>query len=337
MINVGIIGLGFMGQTHLGCYQRLGDQARVVAIADIEPRRAAGDMSGAFSNVDSGDKSALDMSRVKGFTDYRKLLEMPDVELVDVCVPTPVHPQVAIDALRAGKHVLCEKPLARTSAAARDIVDAAKKSDKFFMPAMCIRFWPQYRWLYQAIQDGRYGRVLSAHFTRLASTPPGWFRDGALSGGAALDLHIHDTDFARYCFGEPVSVSSSGYNTITGEIDHVVTTFRFRETPVVVAEGGWAMHDGFPFRMRFVVRFEQATVEFDMDKKDSLQVFADGKATPIPCDSDTGWFHEIRYFLQCIAENQPPSVVTAEDAYRSVALIEAELRSLRAGQTHLLA
>ena len=96
---------------------------------------------------------------------YIELIARPEVDVVDICVPTPDHHEIALAALRAGKHVICEKPLARTAAIAGQIADLAEQSKSFFMTAMCMRFWPQWAWLKQAVVERRYGKVLSAHFT----------------------------------------------------------------------------------------------------------------------------------------------------------------------------
>src|SRR5438094_2871076 len=205
MIRVGIIGLGMMGRTHYEAYQEI-DGVQVVAVADEDPKRAKGDLAGTGGNVLAGGLTQLPMDRIKGTTDFRELLAMKDVDVVDVCVPTTQHADVAIECLRGGKHVLCEKPLARTSHDAEKIAGAAREAKGFFMPAMCMRFWPQWVWLKTAIDERRYGKLLAANFRRVAQMPGGWYRDGRISGGAALDLHIHDSDFVQFLFGMPRAV-----------------------------------------------------------------------------------------------------------------------------------
>lgn len=331
MIKVGIIGLGFMGQTHLRCYQKLAAMAEVVAISDIDPKRAAGDFSGSFSNLGDSGLAPLDMTRIQGTTDYRQLLAMREIDLIDICVPTTIHAGIAQAAARTGKHVLCEKPLARTSAEAAALLACVDKSAAYFMPAMCIRFWPEWRWLKEAIADGRYGKVRSVRLTRLATPPPGWYRDGKLSGGAALDLHIHDSDFIRYCFGEPEAVCSQGYFGPSGLIDHLVTQYRFKEVPLVVAEGGWAMAEGFGFRMSYTVNFERATADYDIGRDVPLVVHEKGVTIPIDCGRTDGWFEEIRYLLNCIDTTTRPAVVTVADAMKSIELVEREIESVAIG------
>ncbi len=333
MIRVGIIGLGMMGRTHYEAYQELSELAQVVAVSDVDPRRAAGDLTGTSGNVIAGAVNSLPMDRIKGSIDYNDLLANPNVDLVDICLPTTQHLEVATAALKSGKHVLCEKPLARTSAEGDKIAQAAKQAKGFFMPAMCMRFWPQWIWLKQAVDERRYGNVLSATFRRVASMPAGWYKDGRISGGAALDLHIHDTDFIQHLFGMPKAVSSRGYTKTSGEIDHLTTHYIYDNIPLVSAEGGWTFAQDYGFTMRYTVNFESATADYDLGRDKPLVLIQDGKSDAIDAGPGFGYTAEIRYFLDCIRNNQRPTVVTAEDGVRSLKLVEAEVQSVRAGET----
>ena len=198
-VNVGVVGLGFMGVTHLKAYQQLRG-ARLVAVCDPVRQPVNGQL-GAGGNIGDGAPVQLNMKQVKAYRNLEDLLADPHVDLVDICVPTQLHAPTALAALKAGRHVLCEKPLARTATIAREIVQAAGQAKGFFMPAMCMRFWPGWAWIKDLIAQKTYGQVLAARFRRV-SEPPGWGREnyfkGAQSGGALLDLHIHDTDFVQF-------------------------------------------------------------------------------------------------------------------------------------------
>ncbi len=336
MIRIGIIGLGFMGKTHYGIYEK-NPEAQVVAIADADPKRAGGDLSGGWGNVDTGSTAdQLPMDRIKGTTDWRELIAMPEVDVIDVCLPTPAHAEIVPAALATGKHVLCEKPLARAAAEARLIADAAAKAKGFFMPAMCMRFWPEWEWLKHAIAENHYGRVLSATFRRVGSYPVGWFKNGAMSGGALLDLHVHDTDFVLHLFGKPKAVFSRGYVGESGEVDHVLTQYLYGDesaaTPLVSAEGAWTMSPGFNFTMRYTVTFERATVDYDFSRPETLLLAAGGNSTPVPHAAHDGWTGEIGYFLECVKTGQRPERVTAEDGVAGLQIVEAERRSVHSGR-----
>jgi predicted dehydrogenase len=330
MIGVGIIGLGMMGRMHYAAWGGI-EGAAVVAVADADPKRASGDLSEGWSNI-AGGAEALDMDRIAGTTDYRELIAMDDVDVVDVCVPTPFHAEMAVAALRAGKHCVCEKPLARTLEQARRIVQAAEKAPGFLLPAMCIRFWPQWAWLRRAVERGTYGRVKDAFFRRVGSPPPGWFRDGEMSGGAILDLHLHDSDFVKHTFGMPRAVRSFGYVGLTGCIDHLVTHYLYDGGPMVTAEGSWAPADGFGFQMAYTVNFQKATAEYVMAREEPLVLYQNGRATPQTCEGADGYQNELSYMAECINARERPTLVTAADAAESLEIIDAERRSVETGR-----
>ena len=145
-VKVGIIGLGFMGTTHLDIYRASG-KAEVVAVADTDALKQRGDISSVAGNIGGRKSNSIDFTDMAVYDDGMKLIGDPEVELVDICLPVFLHKKFALAAIKAGKHVLCEKPLAMNSADAAEIVAAAKASDKCFMTGMCVRFWPEYRYV----------------------------------------------------------------------------------------------------------------------------------------------------------------------------------------------
>lgn len=331
-INVAVVGLGFMGATHIRAYRQISG-VRIAAICDAYRLPEDGDFSKISGNIGSAEPLKLDMSQTKATRNFDDVLADPEIDLIDLCVPTMAHAKLAVAALQAGKHVICEKPLARTSAQARDIVRAAATAKGYFMPAMCIRFWPEYVWLKQAMDQGRYGRVLAARFRRVAE-PPAWskdFMDGAKSGGALLDLHIHDVDFVQYCFGRPQAVYATGYSQLSGAIDHVVAQYKVDSGASVTAEGGWAMTPGFGFNMEYTVQFENATVDYTLARgADALRLFEKGQPprTIKPSGGD-GYIGELSYMIECIRKKTPPTIVTAQDGASAVEICEAEEESIK--------
>ncbi|MFN3166808.1 MAG: Gfo/Idh/MocA family protein [Phycisphaeraceae bacterium] len=329
-IRVGVIGLGFMGQTHLDAYARL-DGVEVVALADRDPERLEGKQQAA-GNIDGANEGGFDYSKAKKYTDAADLIADADVDAVDICLPTPAHVPFGLKAIEAGKHLLLEKPVARTYADAMKLVEAAEASDRVVMPAMCMRFWPGWVWLKQAIDAGTYGGVLSATFRRVASHPKGpFYADGEQNGGAALDLHIHDADFIQHLFGMPASVTSFGYSSPTSAVDHISTHYAVAGVPIVRAEGSWAMADGFSFRMSYTVNFEQATAVFDSAAHDALRLSHAGETKAVELESGMGYDHEIAYFVDCVKHNRKPRRVTMRDGAEAVRLIEAEVQSVKSG------
>jgi len=335
MINIGIVGLGFMAATHIRAYRQV-EGARIAALCNPSGRHLDGDFTNVTGNVGAIEPVKLDMSGVKATKDFADLLNDPEIHAIDICAPTKAHADLAIAALRAGKHVLCEKPLARTAKVAREITATAAKATGLFMPAMCLRFWPEWAWLKEAIASGRYGGVLAARFRRVAE-PPGWgkhtFFNGAESGGALFDLHVHDTDFVQFCFGKPKSVFSTGYTKFSGAIDHVVTQYDVESNAIVHAEASWAMTPGFGFSMSYTVNFERATADYDIARgKDALRLCEESQAAraiAMTGDPPDGYVGELRHFVGCIRRGRPPAVVTAADGLASIEICEAEEKSVR--------
>jgi predicted dehydrogenase len=339
MMNVGIIGLGFMAATHLRAYREV-EGVRVAALCNPSGRHLDGDFSNVAGNVGAKDPVRLDMTGVKATRDVADFLHDPQLHLIDICAPTKAHEELATTALGAGKHVLCEKPLARTVASAKAIAAAAARAPGIFMPAMCLRFWPEWAWLHQAITDGRHGRVLAARFRRVAE-PPGWgkntFFNGAESGGALFDLHVHDTDFVQFCFGRPRRVFSTGYQKFSGAIDHVVTQYEVDSGAIVHAEGAWAMTAGFGFNMSYTVNFERATADYDSSRgAEALRLCEPGQAArPVSCPGPDGYVGELRYFVDCARQGRQPAVVTALDGLGSVEICAAEELSVNTRQSQV--
>lgn len=334
-VGVGIIGLGFMGGTHYRAYeaaQNAGFQCRVIGVCDRSPERLTG-RADVLGNIDTGHGERLfDPTKLRAAREPRELFADPRIHLVSICTPTDSHADLAVAAMRAGKHVLVEKPVALTGGDARRIAAAARETGKLCMPAMCMRFWPGWTWLRDRVRDGRFGPVRSAVFQRLGSAPT-WNRefygDNSRSGGSLFDLHIHDADFIRWCFGPPRAVVS------TGSLAHVTTLYQYGDAGPrhVAAEGGQDHSPGFGFRMRYIVCFERATADFDLGRSPQLQLHRDGASTPVDLPAGAGYDGQIRHILDAIlgARSNADLLATIDEAVGVTEMLEAERRSLEGG------
>jgi predicted dehydrogenase len=300
-----------------------------VALCDrVAPR---GRKRGKAGNLPLGGQDPLaDIAGVPVHRDVAQLLGDDAVELVSLCTPTETHVPLALAALAAGKHVVVEKPVALRARDVQRLTTAARKAQRLCMPAMCMRFWPGWTWLKDAVDSGTYGRVRSAVFRRLA-TPPAWSRgfygDAEKCGGALFDLHVHDADFVRHLFGPPRALVS------TGTLDHVTTLYRYgpRGPAHVVAEGGWDHSLGWPFFMGFTVVFERATAEFALGHEPVLMLYRDGTAEGIALEPGTGYDGELRHALAVVAGRAKPRA-TIDEAVGLVRMLEAERKSLASGR-----
>jgi predicted dehydrogenase len=329
-VNVAVVGLGFMGVTHLRAYLD-NPQARIVAVCGLNRLPENGVLRGVAGNIKKTGDIRLGAA-VKVYREFDELLADRDVEIVDICTPTSLHPAQVIAALMAGKNVLCEKPLAQNSAGARKVLKSAVASNQFLMPAMCMRFWPGWSWLKKVVVEETYGKVRAASFRRF-SEMPAWGRAGAHTGGALFDLHIHDTDFVNYLFGRPQSVFSTGVIGTDGAINHVVTQYQFPDGPTVSAEGSWLLASGF--KMGFTVLCERATLDFDLARSSGVLRVDEirKKSWVIKLESGDGYDAEIGHFVDCVTRGKRPEIVTALDAVTALEICEAEEKSVRTGRT----
>ncbi len=328
-----VVGLGFMGVTHIKAYQPL-KAAKIVAVCDSVRLPVNGVLAGVAGNITGS--GALDLGKnVKVYRTLNEVLADPEVDLVDLCVPTPLHPEQSIAALKAGKHVLCEKPLALNSAQAREIVRAAESAAGFFMPAMCMRFWPGWCLLKDVVAKKTYGKVQAARFRRM-SPMPGWskatYGSGNSTGGALFDLHVHDTDFVQFLFGRPASVFSTGVVRGGTSIDHVVTQYHYPGGPAVYAEGSWLLTGNFS--MAYTLLCERATLDYDSARgaEPLLVTEAGKKPRTIKSVGADGYSGEISYMIQAIQSGKVPKVVTAQDGLSAVQICEAEAKSVKTGK-----
>lgn len=333
-VNVAVVGLGFMGVTHLRGYMQT-PGAHLAAVCDAVRLPVNGVLAGVAGNIKKSDDIHLG-TEVKVYRRLEEVLADPGIDLVDLCTPTPLHPAQSIAALQAGKHVICEKPMARTAAEAREILRVAETARGFLMPAMCMRFWPGWGWLRQLVREQTFGRVWAARFRRV-SERPAWSQQGTYSGGADLggalfDLHIHDTDFVQFLFGRPEHVFSTGVIGPGGTVDHVVTQYGYGTGPVVSAEGGWLLSQGF--QMAYTIYCERGTLDFDLARgTDAMRVLEPGQPPrSVSFDAPDGYTEEVRYAVECVLEKRPPKIVTAQDGLAALEVCEAEEKSVRTGQ-----
>jgi len=195
---VGVIGVGAIGRHHAQAY-RNAPEAELVAIADIDEGRARA--------------AATELGVPNVFTDYRKMLKMPGLEAVSVCLPNVLHAPASIAALEAGKHVLCEKPLATDVASAQRMVRASRKSGKRLAMSLNLRHTGSAQMLKKAAESGLLGRIYHGKggMLRNNAIPKGWFhRKEFAGGGPLLDLGSHILDVTWWVMGKPRPVSAYG-------------------------------------------------------------------------------------------------------------------------------
>lgn len=330
-VRLGIAGFGFMGSKHLLCYKSL-RHVRVAAICDSDKGRP-GDTKKAAGNIGQTETSTS-VADVAFYTDFDKMLAEQKLDAVSITVPTFMHRAFTVKALDAGLHVLCEKPMAMNVQQCREMISAAKANKKILQIGHCIRFWPDYTKAKQIVDSGRFGKVLSATFRRISPVPgwswKNWLINQKRSGGAIMDLHIHDTDFIQYLFGLPLAVRSQAVTGPSGGFDYVSTQYIYKDQKVVAAEGGFVMSADFKFEMSFVISLEKATIVYDCRQTPALQLFmAKGGSVSPKIESGDGWSREIEHFINRISGKKTPNIITPVDSLNAVKIVLAEKQSAR--------
>ena len=334
MLRIGIVGFGFMGRMHYRCWKAIKD-AEVAAICDSNPNIVE-DTKRAVGNI-GGAEGAVDFGGIELYTDFEQMLKSAKLDAVSITLPTYLHPDNSIKALKTGVHVLCEKPMALNVKDCDRMIRAANRSGKVLQIGHCVRFWPEYAEAKKIVDSGKYGKVVAAMFQRLGSAPgwsiDNWFMDEKRSGGVALDLHIHDTDYVQYLFGVPRAVCSFGAKGSKGELLHIVTQYIYDDSKVVTAEGGWAMMPKFGFEMSFNIALEKATIVYDLTRKPMFMVYpAEGEPfTPQVAEGD-GYARQTEYFVKIICGQKVEPVTTLQQSRNSVKIVEAEKKSTKSAR-----
>jgi len=329
MLNVGIIGFGGMGNMHLGIYNRL-KGVEVVAVGDIDKKKLKTGASELKINIGTGSGS-LDPEKTRLYENPDDIMKDDDVDIVDVCTPTFLHADYAVKALKAGKHVFCEKPMSLTYKDCQRMVRAAKAAGKTLTIGQCIRFWPEYVYLADTIAKGRLGKLRSLELVR--QTPPplwswkNWFAKAEWSGGGLLDLHVHDIDFLVSVFGKPKSVKSQGSVGFSRSIDGVATLYDYEPGIIVSAAGHMSLPQGAPFKMAYLATFEKGMIDYDVNREPSLNEYRNGKEYHPKVKKGDGYFHELSYFLKCVKAGKPNDKCLPESCAVSIKVAEAERKS----------
>ncbi len=322
-MRIAVLGLGFMGSTHVKALRSVAG-AQLAAVFSNDEKKLAGDLTAVRGNLGTSGE-VMDFSSVRRFRDLAAVLADPDIDAVDICLPTDLHAPVAIDALRAGKHVLIEKPMALDGPSADRIVAESQLHNRVLMTAQVLRFWPEYIGLRESVRGRQLGAVRSAIFRRRCATPNwgGWLADAAKSGGGVFDLLIHDIDMCLHLFGAPEAISATGYFDPAGA-DSVTATLYYPNGLAVLVTGGWHPPSSLPFSMEFTVTFDGGTVDFSSSGRPLTLYSANGGPISKP-DSPDGYTAELQYFVDCCRDGKAPELCPPAESAAAVKLMLAVL------------
>jgi predicted dehydrogenase len=324
-MKIGIVGVGFMGTTHAASWAET--PAEIVGFT-AETQTEAGALSKQYMTTVYPSLEAM----------------LPDVDVVDICSPTHLHYEMALKAAAAGKHVICEKPLARTTRQSREIVTACKKSGVQLLVAHVVRFFPEYALAQSAVAEGQIGKpgVIRLHRGSYRPKKPAgnWFLDEVKSGGILMDLMIHDYDYARWIAGDVESVSARRVTQLHPEapVDYGLVILSHRSGTLSHIAGAWA----YPlpaFRTHLEIAGDRGLIEFDSEGTAPIQNLilktggADAPDVALPSSpvSESPYTTQLKEFYRALADGVAPRV-SASDGLAAVQIAEAALESAHSGQ-----
>jgi predicted dehydrogenase len=324
-VKIAVLGLGFMGTTHVKALRSV-DGVQLAAVFANDEKQLSGDLTEMRGNLGTAGEM-MDFSAVKKFRELPPLLADPDIDGVDICLPTDMHASVAIDALRAGKHVLIEKPMALDGPTADRILQEAGNG-RVLMTAQVLRFWPEYMALRETVRSGALGAARTATFRRRCAKPDwgGWLFDPVKSGGGAFDLLIHDIDMCLHLFGPPQEISATGYLDLAGA-DSVTAQLFYPNGLVVLVTGGWHPPSKMPFSMEFTVTFDKGTMDFSSSGR-PLTLYSYAENSPVLKSAGLdGYTAELQYFVDCCNSGKRPEICPPEESAAAVKLMLAVLEA----------
>ena len=304
MLKVGLVGVGEISGAHIPAWEEM-ECAELVAVCDIRPER---------------------MERFEGkkncYLDFDEMLANEELDILDICLPTYLHADFAIKAMKKGINVICEKPNYLKEEDVERVYSTAAENNVKFMIAHVLRFWPEYELLKEIYDSKKYGKLLSGSMIRLGSYPKwrwdNWMMDEKRSGFVPFDLHIHDLDFMVYAFGMP-KVAHQSRSKLPNQ-DFINVVYDFGDFSVNT-ESSWYAAD-YPFTAEFRFHFEDAIVANENGKmmihcKDGVKIDlsqdAQGDTGEINLPDSDAYANEINYFADCVLNDKPADKIKPEE------------------------
>lgn len=323
-MRIGIVGTGFMGQTHAAAWTQT--PAEIGGMISKTPELAEG------------------LAKQYSTQVYSTLAEMlPYVDVVDICTPTHLHHAMVLQAAAAGKDIICEKPLARTISDAQEMIAVCRAAGVKLLVAHVVRFFPEYAQAKEKTTSGEIGDPAIVRLRRGTFQPKkaedNWFVDFDKSGGMMLDLMIHDFDYARWVAGDVETVYAQKISSTHPEaaVDHGLAILTHRSGAISHVEGSWAYPPPL-FRTQLEIAGSNGWLRFDSDENSPLGIHlhqrgADAPDVPLPGSplAEDPYATQLKSFYYHLAEDRP-TPVSAEDGLAALQIALAAIESAETGQ-----
>lgn len=321
-MRVGIVGSGVMAEVHAAGWRNTGAELVGCASAHLEQATRLAEQFG-----------------FEVYPSYGELLKA--VDIVDICVPTHLHKAMVLQAAGAGKHVICEKPIALSVRDGQEMIEACERAGVRFFVAMVVRFFPQYRLARELVTRGQIGKLGVMRLKRVSYPPQksddNWYFDESRSGGMVVDLMIHDFDYARWLAGEVERVFARLSRSADGVGRYAQVILRFKSGPMALIEGGWAYPPGV-FRTALDLAGTDGLIEWSSDEHGPVRSFVlhrPGEAAsvglPVAGLAEDPYALELQHAYRCI-QTGAPFEVSAQDALEALRLALAARESIATGK-----
>lgn len=333
-----------MGMIHYSAYNNVRN-AKVVAIATRDNKRLSGDWRDIKGNFGPAGRQT-DLSGIKRYSDVRDMISDPDLDVIDICLPPALHAELAVTALKTGKHVFCEKPIALRVAQAKSMIRAAEVAKKQLLVGHVLPFAREFAFALRAVRLKKFGRLLGGHFKRIISDPL-WlkgFYDPDLVGGPLIDLHVHDAHFIRLLFGLPRAVHTIG--RMRGEVvEFADTQFQYNDRALVVsAQCGVIHQQGRSFVHGFEIHLERATIAFEsaviagkQQRILPLTIFHQNGKVSRPSTEEGGeidhFVAQLKEVANCIQTNKESEILDGRLARDALLMCQKQDESAKRGRS----
>ena len=324
MINVAVIGFGFMGITHaLNILKNKKLSLRAIITRDTAGIAAR--LNEQTGNFPTGEMDVQALLKIPVYKNLHECLRNEKIDAVVICVHTDKHYEIAREAIENRLHVFLEKPISLRLEEGRLLIAFAKDQKVKLMIGHVVRFMPPYKKLKAWIDKKDFGALKFISLTRFTGLPSwGQWREKqqkfGSSGGALFDLVVHDIDFLNHVLGQPQRIESVCYPGCLSMHDYVIAHWYYNDIKAKV-EGGNIFHSGFPFQAGFMARFDHASVVYSSLRPEFIQVCTDEKVSEVLAgDAMDGFYDEIDYFSSCIDDGTDPLICTPASSLKTIEL-----------------
>lgn len=322
MFKIALAGAGTLGGDHARNFASI-DGCQVAVVFDVVRQNAEA------LAAEVGAQVAADEDR----------LWADDIDVVVVTTPTPFHADYCVKAAKAGKHIFCEKPLARTLEQGEKVLEAVRDAGVTMMVGHVLRWFDPYARARDLVRQGAVGEVGMIRLSRINTLPGGpqsWFARYDWSGGVILDMSVHDLDWLLWTFGPAEKVYARGLYDRLPNMDYALMTIRLECGAIAHVEGSWA--DLGMFRTSFEIAGSGGLIEHDSTRNITLTVQSREAAeemeavqrpsSPAP---KSPYLLEDEHFIHCLETGEAP-MVTLDEAFEAMRLALACCQSAETGE-----